>query len=62
MKTFNQWLNTQQPEGSEPGATTSSRATKTKRDRDRLTRMEALLRELVHMKQIVERRTHHVNA
>jgi hypothetical protein len=62
MKTFNEWLNHQQPEGSEPGATTFSRTTKTKRDRDRLTRMEALLPELVHMKQMVERRTRHDNA
>jgi hypothetical protein len=60
MRTFHEWLNHQQPNGSEL-ATTSSRTTKTKRDRDRLTRMEALLQELVTMKQIVERRTHHVS-
>jgi hypothetical protein len=60
MKPFNEWLNHQQPKGSEL-ATTSSRTTKTKRDRDRLTRMEALLRELVHMKQIIERRVQHGN-
>ncbi len=61
MKTFDEWLKTQQPEGSAL-ATTSSRTTKARRDRDRLARMEALLRELVQMKQIVGQRTNYVNA
>jgi hypothetical protein len=62
MRTFHEWLNNQQPEGSEPGATTSSRTTKAKRDRDRLTRMEAMLEELVRMKEFIAGRTRHVNA
>jgi hypothetical protein len=41
MDTFYEWLNHQQPEKSEP-TTTSQRTNKAERDRDRLSRMEAL--------------------
>lgn len=61
MTTFHEWLNHQQPKGSEL-ATTSSRTTKTKRDRDRLARMETMLRELMHTKEIIAGRTRHGNA
>ena len=55
MKTFVQWSSSQPSEG--PELATNSTITKKKRDRDRLTRMESLLHELVKTKQIIARRT-----
>jgi hypothetical protein len=47
MKTFLQWIKEEEnPEGS-PSAATNLRTVKTKRDRDRLARIEAMLHELV---------------
>lgn len=62
MKTFNKWINEEQkPEGS-PLAAMNSKTIKTKRDRDRLTRMETMLQELVNLKQlIVDGRTNHAD-
>lgn len=54
MKTFTEWSLSQSSEGREL-ATPS--ITKKKRERDRLTRMESLLHELVKTKQIVSRST-----
>jgi Zn-dependent M32 family carboxypeptidase len=58
MKTFFQWINEQQkPEGS-PLAGTNTKTIKTRRNRDRFSRMEAMLHELVELKHSsVERRT-----
>ncbi len=58
MKTFTEWSLSQTSEGPEPA--TNSTTTKRKRERDRLTRMESLLRELIRTKQIVSRSAYHV--
>ena len=47
MKTFLQWIKEEEnPEGA-PSSATNSKTIKTKRDRDRLVRIEAMLHELV---------------
>jgi hypothetical protein len=56
MKTFTEWSLSQTSEGRE--LATNSR-TKKERDRDRLTRMESLLHELVKTKQIISRSADH---
>ncbi len=60
MNTFAQWM--KQRSEAPTLAAANPRSLKTKRDRDRLIRMEALLRELVYMKQIIEQSTIHGNA
>jgi len=55
MKTFIQWNSMQPSEG--PELATNSVTTRTSRNRDRLARMEALLHELVKVKQIISRST-----
>ncbi len=56
MTTFTQWIREREHEGFSLAAATS-KDTKTKRDRDRLTRMETMLRELIRMKEVVSGRT-----
>ena len=53
MKTFMQWIKEEKkPEGS-PLAATNSKTIKTKRDRDRLTRMETMLHELITLHELI---------
>jgi len=55
MKTFLQWINEERrPEGS-PLAATHRKPIKVQRDRDRLTRIEAMLTDLI------QRRTNHAH-
>jgi hypothetical protein len=56
MTDFIQWLS--ELHNSDRPLLTKANIAKTIRDRDRLTRMEAMLHELIHLKQIiVDRRT-----
>jgi hypothetical protein len=62
MKTFKQWLNEEEKSEGSPLAAMNSKIIKTLRDRDRLTRIETMLHELINLKQfIVDRRTNDAN-
>jgi hypothetical protein len=61
VKTFKQWINEEKKPAGSPLAAINSKTIKSKRDRDRLTRMETMLHELINLKQlIVDRTTNHV--